>query len=253
MAISGFLEQSATVTVKIGPFVDDTDGNTDEGGLTIAQADVRLSKNSGNIAQKNNGTSCTHDELGMYNCPLSTTDTNTLGILTLVVHEAGALHVRHDYMVVTTQVYDSLFGTDRLQVHVAEMTNDIITAASIAANAIGSSELAADAITSTILADNAITANKIATDAIGAAEFSQAAADKVFGSGGATLSELSVGIPSATPRPDQLMMLLYMALRNKIDVTDTIKEVHNDAGTIIATKALTDDGTTYSEAEMISG
>ncbi len=33
----------------------------------------------------------------------------------------------------------------------------------------------------------------------------------------------------------------------------SIKRVHNDAGTIVATKALTDDGSTYSEAEMISG
>jgi len=38
-----FLKQSTAVTVKIGPFLDDTDGKTAETGLTIAQADVRLS------------------------------------------------------------------------------------------------------------------------------------------------------------------------------------------------------------------
>jgi hypothetical protein len=51
-------------------------------------------------------------------------------------------------------------------------------------------------------------------------------------------------------------MLLYMSLRNKVDVatvaTDTL-EIHNDAGTRIAQKLLTDDGTDYSEAKMISG
>ncbi|MCK4444174.1 MAG: hypothetical protein KAW09_06500, partial [Thermoplasmata archaeon] len=78
-----WLKQSTAITLKIGPFIDDTDGKTAETGLTIAQADVRLSKNGGNIAQKNEATSCTHDELGVYGCPLDTTDTGTLGRLQL--------------------------------------------------------------------------------------------------------------------------------------------------------------------------
>jgi hypothetical protein len=48
-------------------------------------------------------------------------------------------------------------------------------------------------------------------------------------------------------------MLLYMALRNKLDVTSGFKEVHNNAGTVITKKALSDDGTTYSEAKAESG
>lgn len=115
-----FLKQSTSVTLKIGPFLDDSDGKTAETALTIAQADVRLSKNGGNIAQKNESTSCTHDELGIYGCPLDATDTNTLGILQLWVHESGALPVWHEYMVVPANVYDSLFSTDRLQVDVRE-------------------------------------------------------------------------------------------------------------------------------------
>ncbi len=91
------------------------------------------------------------------------------------------------------------------------------------------------------------------TLASGLVDITQAAADKVFGTSGAALTELSVAIPSATPRPDQAAMLLYMAMRNQLDVTAAIKRIHNDAGTIVATKALTDDGSTYSEAEMISG
>ena len=49
---------------------------------------------------------------------------------------------------------------------------------------------------------------------------------------------------------------MYMAMRNKLDVatvaTDTL-EVHNDAGTRIAQKLLSDDGADYSEAKMITG
>lgn len=81
----------------------------------------------------------------------------------------------------------------------------------------------------------------------------QAAADKVFGAAGAALPELAQGIPAATPSPRQGLMLLYMALRNLDQVTASEKRITNDAGTVIAKKALTDDGTTYAEAKMGSG
>ena len=47
-----FLKQSTEVNIKIGPFLDDTDGKTAETGLSLTQADVRLSKNGGANAQK---------------------------------------------------------------------------------------------------------------------------------------------------------------------------------------------------------
>ncbi len=70
---------------------------------------------------------------------------------------------------------------------------------------------------------------------------------------GFAFSELAQGQPSATPTSEAALMLMFMALRNKIDVTSTTLELHNDAGTVIAKKALTDDGATYSEAKMVSG
>ena len=116
-----YLKQSTAVTLKIGPFLDDSDGKTAETALTIAQADVRLSKNGGNIAQKTEATSCTHDELGIYGCPIDATDTATLGRLQLWVHESGALPVWHEYMVVPANVYDSMFSTDKLEVDLLQM------------------------------------------------------------------------------------------------------------------------------------
>jgi hypothetical protein len=116
-----FLKQSTSATLQIGPLIDETDGKTAETGLTIAQADVRLSKNGANIAQKNEATSCTHDELGYYSCPIDATDTNTLGRLQLMVHESGALPVYHEYMVVPANVWDSLFGADVLQVDATQL------------------------------------------------------------------------------------------------------------------------------------
>lgn len=123
-----WLEQSTAVTLKIGPFLDETDGKTAETGLTITQAEVRLSKNGGDIAQKSEGANCTHDELGIYGCPIDTTDTGTLGRLQLWVHESGALPVWHEYMVVPANVWDSMFGADKLQVDVVEVSSDATAA-----------------------------------------------------------------------------------------------------------------------------
>lgn len=142
-----WLKQSTASTVKIGPFVDSGDGNTVEGGLTVSQADIRLSKNGGDIAQTNNAAGATHDELGYYDVPLNTTDTNTLGRLKVMVHETGALPVWADYMVVPANVWDSLFGADQLQVHVNEMTASIITSTVLAADAITAAKVAADVTT----------------------------------------------------------------------------------------------------------
>lgn len=141
MSFRGYLKQSTAVTIKVGPFVDSGDGNTAETSLTIQKADVRLSKNGGNMAAANadQGTSdagMPHDELGVYDGSLSTTDTNTLGLLSLHIHKTGALQVRQDYMVVPANVYDSwIAGTDRLQVDTVQIeggdaTDALDTAAS---------------------------------------------------------------------------------------------------------------------------
>lgn len=145
-----FLKQSTAVTVKIGPFVDQGDGFTPETSLTISQADIRLTKNGGDFAQTNNAAGATHDESGYYDIPLDTTDTNTLGTLRVAVSESGALPVWQDFMVVPANVWDSLFGADRLQVHAAEISNDLITSDALAASAV--SEIQSGLATSSALA-----------------------------------------------------------------------------------------------------
>ena len=134
-----FLRQSTAITEKIGPFLDDGDGKTAETGLTIAQADVRLTKNGGAYAQKTEATSCTHDEKGEYGCPLDATDTGTLGRLKLHVQESGALPVWHEYMVIPQQVWDSLFSTDKLQVDATQVSGTSQTARDLGANVLLSS------------------------------------------------------------------------------------------------------------------
>jgi hypothetical protein len=118
-----WIKQSTAATIKLGPFLDDTDGKTPETGLTISQADIRLSKNGGAFAQSNNTAGATHNENGYYDVPLNTTDTNTLGTLRVAVSESGALPVWQDLMVVPANVWDSMFGASALNVNVATLSS----------------------------------------------------------------------------------------------------------------------------------
>ena len=118
------IRQSTAIAVTIGPFVDNTDGFTPEGALVIVQADVRLSKNGGNYAQKNDANACVYNENGWYVCQLDVTDTNTLGRLMLAVFVAGALPAWHEFLVVSANVWDSLFGTDKLQVDTVQLDGE---------------------------------------------------------------------------------------------------------------------------------
>lgn len=120
------LKQSTAYTPKLGPFVDSGDGVTPETGLTIAQSDVKLSKNGGAFAQKNDATGGTHDTGGWYAIPLNTTDTGTLGKLAVSIQVAGAAPYWKEFQVVPAEVYDTLIGgSDRLTVDLAD---DAITA-----------------------------------------------------------------------------------------------------------------------------
>lgn len=121
--MSNLLKQSTSVTLRFGPFLDSTDGVTPETALTISQADVRLSKAGAAFAQKNDTGSATHDENGWYYLTLNTTDTGTLGLLTVAIYESGALPVWRDFLVVPAAVYDSLVsGTDVMPADVTQWT-----------------------------------------------------------------------------------------------------------------------------------
>lgn len=64
------------------------------------------------------------------------------------------------------------------------------------------------------------------------------------------IAELGVAAPTATPTLRTGLMLLYMALRNKTTSTATTQTISNNAGTTIASAALSDDGDTFERAEM---
>ena len=116
------LKQSTAITFRIGPFLDDTDGKTAETGLTIAQADIQISKAGGAFAQTSASPTTTHDTDGWYQCPLTATDTDTLGMLTVQIVMSGALPVWEHFTVVPANVFDSLIsGSDYLLVDIKQV------------------------------------------------------------------------------------------------------------------------------------
>ena len=203
-----YLKQSTSVDVGVGPFLDETDGKTAETALTITQPDVRLKKNNGNWAQKAAAQTLTHEENGWYELTLDATDTDTIGVLLVAIHESGALPVWLEFHVLAANVYDSLFGaaTDKLDVNVEEWNTTAVpaehtagypvvtikdgtgtgeintnagavalvdlvtttTTATTATNVTTVNGLAANVITATSIAADAITAAKIADNAIDA-------------------------------------------------------------------------------------
>lgn len=178
------LSNGSTPTIVLGPFLDDTDGKTAETGLTIAQADVRLSKNAGAFAQKNSATSATHMENGHYSVPLSATDTNTNGILTVAVLKSGALPVWVDYLVVPANVYNAICAeTGQVRANIVQCGGNTVAAGAIpnaAAAASGGLPIigtgsgainpASGKMPATIaagdLAANSLTASALAADAV---------------------------------------------------------------------------------------
>jgi len=106
-----FLRQSTSQVILFGPMLDIADGVTEETALTLAQADMRLSKDGGAFAQKNATGNATHDSDGWYNTTLDATDTATVGELILNVHQpANALPIWIRWWVIEEAVYDAIYG-----------------------------------------------------------------------------------------------------------------------------------------------
>jgi hypothetical protein len=131
--MSQWLRQSAVVVIPFGPMLDKTDGVTLETAAGIitsldhATTGIMLSKNGGTLAVREQGANfvaSTYDAHGCFKVSLSAVDTATLGRLRVIHTEpATYLAVWQDLMVVTQQVWDSLFGADKLDVAVVEQAN----------------------------------------------------------------------------------------------------------------------------------
>ena len=129
----GFLKQSTQVKQLIGPFIDATDGFTPETGITLGAADeAEAWKHDASAVTDISGNTWAHIADGMYNLTLTTSDTNTVGTLSVIVLDTSVCRpIRVTFMVLTANVYDSLVGgsgVDLLDVNIAQISEDATAA-----------------------------------------------------------------------------------------------------------------------------
>lgn len=161
-----FLRQStAGQEVKLGPFVDSTDGVTPENALTIANTDIKLFKTGATSQVNKNSGGATYitSSNGHYYAVFDTTDSDTIGPMDVDVYVSGALPVQKRLVVLDEAVYDVIFGTTALSTYaggaVASVTGNV------GGNVTGSvGSVAAGGITAASLAADCITAAKVAAD-----------------------------------------------------------------------------------------
>lgn len=98
--------------IILGPFVGE-DGLTLQNGLTIAQANVRISKNFAAFAAKNNAVTASLAENGQYTIPFNDVDL-PYGHLRVAINMSGCCPYWEDFFCLEESVFDALKGTGYL-------------------------------------------------------------------------------------------------------------------------------------------
>jgi hypothetical protein len=170
-------QATASQEITLGPFLDDSDGKTPETGLTIANTDILIWKSGATtLAAKNSG-GATHISGGIFSAVLDDTDTDTAGSLTIHCQMSGALPIKTECIVFPPKIFDSLFGSDNLEVDITLVAGAVVTGVDdFKADVSGLSTLDADDVAAAILATPA---NKLATDEIGRASCRERVSDVV--------------------------------------------------------------------------
>lgn len=113
------LKQSTAATLRVGPALDATDGVTPETTLSLSTADqAEILKATGATVDISGATFAAITGCdGWYDLSLTTSHTDTLGMITVVVQDASlCLPIFVRAMVVPAQVYESLVaGTEFLE------------------------------------------------------------------------------------------------------------------------------------------
>lgn len=187
------VDTAVVVPVNIMPLLDDTTFKTIETAVVYNSGGMALQWNFVTPAGAYTSTAVTPTTGGNYDWAEPLAD---VGMYSIEIPASGGATINNDtegcgwFTGIATGVLpwrgptiefasalvnDALTGTDRLQVHVAEMTNDIITAASIADDAIAAEHIADDAIVAATFATDCITDDAIATGAIASTAFAAGA------------------------------------------------------------------------------
>ena len=270
--------------VMFGPFLDDTDGKTNETGLAISAGNILLHKKNAVSTVIHSLSGATHKVSGLYVVTLGTGDTNAHGPMTMFIDVTGALSERLEILVMEANAYDAQFaalGTGYIQSDVQLVDGDGTAAANL--NSACDNYSATRGLTGTALpavaADGA--GGVPVSDAGGLDLDTQLATTDQIGAAGAGLTDLggmSVGmkgevnaevdtalvtttygepgdeIPAATSSLGNKIDYIFKFLRNKVETTSTRIHVYDDAGTNKDhSSTISDDSTTFTRGEFRAG
>src|SRR3990167_6349630 len=119
------LRQSTQIAVRIGPFVDVGDGFTPETGVTLSGADEAEALRAGTATLDISAATWAADTGadGWYSLTLTTTATNTVGELVIVVQDDSVcLPVFNVFQVIEEAAYDALYAASA-DLHTASISD----------------------------------------------------------------------------------------------------------------------------------
>ena len=272
--MSGSLKADTVVYVKVGPFVDATDGVTPETGVTLGAADqAELLKpgttNTTDISGNSWGAITGCD--GWYWLGLTAANLDTEGIITVVIQDASVcLSVWREYEVRSANVYDSLHAaaaTDYLQVDQLQLGGATQSATDLKDFADAGYDPATNKVQGVVLVDTC-TANSDmrGTDSVVLAGPTKAEMDTAHALL-ATPAQVNAEVvdalatdayaeetspPAANAALSKKINFIFAFLRNKKTQTATTQLLRNDAddGTI-ATSTVSDDSTTAIKGKFV--
>ncbi len=191
--MSRYLRTNTATRVTVGPFLDKGDGITPEVALTATNEHLTLMVDDAGVPTlvldanatasggNNDMVHVTNDDAGFYDLELTAAQTNYVGRAMLSInYVTDHLPVFHEFMIMSAQAYDAMFGTGNFSADVIAISGDTTAADNCelmfdgTGYAGGTTKL--DVNTATI-SNNAITANAINTGAITNAKFAAGAID----------------------------------------------------------------------------
>lgn len=284
-----FLKHSTQIKVRVGPFRNYLDGVTMETGVTLAGDQAELLKANGAATVDISGATwaAVTGASGWYDLTLTTSHTDTIGELIVVVQDDDVhLPVYMRFFVVAQNVYDMMFGSSGDLGTTIDAVHTDTEASQTAETAILSDTEAAVADTeASQTSEAAILADTEASQTAEAAilvdtEASQTAETSILSDTEAVLSDSEAvltdseaisadaeailtdtelwdsaqteptGVPAANASPLTKLGTLYMMARNKVTVDSSKKTFFDDSDSAEFEKDLSDDGTTYTESEL---
>lgn len=108
-------------TRKLPPFVDSTDGDSEETGLTIANTDILIGKPGATTLTAKHSGGATHIQNGIYYLTFDSSDTDTIGNGELYIHKSGALFNFATLIILPQKEFDALFGSGIREANVIQL------------------------------------------------------------------------------------------------------------------------------------